>query len=132
MTSASWWSDLFPWTLPSKIQPKGHSYTNRRHIHVTKDVWETHTAIRLKVVVGLDPLEEVEADPQEFCGERQAVAAGRVQVRRVPHPHPTTVPESSRAQCSERASGGGESVQPQSHLELGAETVAAMEGKGHG
>ena len=25
--SASWWSELFPWTLPSKVQPKGHSNT---------------------------------------------------------------------------------------------------------
>ena len=56
------WSELFPWTISSKTQPKRHSYTNRGHIHITKDIWETHAEKHLKVVVGLDPLEEVEAD----------------------------------------------------------------------
>ena len=65
-----WWNELFPQTLPSKMQPKGHSNTNKGHTHNTGDVWETHTAIHLKVAVGLDPLEEVEAAQQELCRER--------------------------------------------------------------
>lgn len=28
MTSASWWSELFPLSLPSKLQQNGHSLTN--------------------------------------------------------------------------------------------------------
>ena len=82
--SASWWSEPFPWPLSSKIQPKGHSFTNRGHSHITKDVWETHTATCLKVVVGLDLPEEVEADMQELRGERCIAAAGSAQVRRAP------------------------------------------------
>ena len=37
--------------------------------------------------MGLDPPEELEADPQEVRGERWATAAGSVLVKRALHPH---------------------------------------------
>jgi len=51
-----------------------------------KDVWETPAAISLKVVVELDPLEEVETDPQELRRQRWGMTAGSVQVKRAPCP----------------------------------------------
>ena len=106
MTSASWQSKLFPWTLPSKIQCKGHSYTNRGHIHITKHVWETHAAIRLKA----DSSGDVEAHPQELHGERWAVEAESTQVKRAPHPRPV--------------------LQPQNHLEHSVVNMVVAAGKG--
>ena len=54
---------------------------------------ETHAAICLKVVVRLDPLEEMEADPQDLHGERWATAAGSELMRREPHPRPVLQPQ---------------------------------------
>ena len=55
---------------PFQIQLEGHSNTNIRDTHNTRDIWETHTAICLKVVMRLDPLEEGEAAWQELHRER--------------------------------------------------------------
>ena len=74
VTSASWQSEPFPQTLSSKIQPKGHLNTNRGYTHNTRDSWETHTSICLKVVVRLDPLEKTAK--LEFQGKRKATARG--------------------------------------------------------
>lgn len=119
--SASGQSELFPQTLSSKIESKGNSNTNRRHTYNTGDIWETYAAIRLKEVVGLDHLEEDEADQQELCGERAATAGGGEWLRGTmsppgaPAPHKCTDCGAERGQLGEVRSWG---EAPNSHLVL--------------
>ena len=60
VTTASWQRELSLYPVPTKLQQKGHSLTNREHPHSTIGVREIHTAICLKVGV-LDPQEAVES-----------------------------------------------------------------------
>ena len=47
--SASWQSEFSQWPLPSTIQWKRHSNSNRGHPHNKNDIWETHTATGRRV-----------------------------------------------------------------------------------
>ena len=80
LMSASWWSELFHQALLSKVQWEGDSNTNRGHTHNKGNMWETHAAICLKVVVRQDPLEECEDAQQEFRGEWRLTARRRAQL----------------------------------------------------
>lgn len=59
--SASWWSELFPLCLPSKLQPSIHQ--QRIPYTAQQDAEEIQASIQLKVG-GLDPQEAVELGEQ--------------------------------------------------------------------
>ena len=67
VTSVSWQSELSRWSLLSTVQPKRHSYCNRKHPHNTKDVWETHTTY-VRRWRGWSP------PPRRWNGVRESVA----------------------------------------------------------
>ena len=81
-------------------------HTPTEDIHTTQKMSETDTAICLKVVVRLDPPEEVEAERHEFCGERGAVAGGGAQRRGALYSPGTPAPRSLRVWHRQAAANG--------------------------